>query len=135
MSDIVLPEFRLNSILPDQVDRINCRLVLLNTKPGRASTYLVLAAPENAKTQRSSRMVERVWPEVVLGIMVETEGDGNQTDGTVKSWNLHPTRKDGAGWRKKKIEMVRGRDFAARCLLGWWAEQNDHRLNPERDSK
>jgi hypothetical protein len=128
MSEIVLSEFNLRSISIDQIDQnqIWLRLVLLNTKPGRASTYLVLAFPENAKDKSSDHVV-LTWPEVVLGLITETHGDGNQTDGTEKSWNLHPTMKNGNGWRKKPVMLVRGRSYAAICLLGWWAGQNEKR--------
>lgn len=131
MKEINLREFRLNSILPDEVDQIRLRLVLLNTKPGRASTYLVLAFPENAKDKSKGQIVV-TWPEIAVGIMVETHGDGNQTDGTEKSWNVFPTKKDGSGWRKRPVMMVRGRSYAALLLLDWWAQENDRRLNPER---
>jgi hypothetical protein len=120
-----LSDFRLDSISEADLSHIMTRTILLNTKPGDPSTYLVTAFPSTAKEKYSQFFdVVHTWPEVVIGIISETQDDGNQTDGSQKSWALRPTRKDGHGWRKNSIIRVRGRDYAARLLLGWWADQN-----------
>lgn len=127
MSEIILPEFRLNSITPDMIDQIWLRLVLINTRPGRASTYLVVAFPQNAKDKSKGQIVI-TWPEIVLGFIAET----GVVEGSQKWWDIHPTLKSGKGWRKKKVGTWVGRDKAATRLLIWWADQNEERLNPER---
>lgn len=124
--------FRVSTIFPEDVPVTITRLVMLNTKPGNQSTYLVLASPDDAKIKRShdGRTIS-VWPEVVVGIIAEGQSDGRQDDGSRKVWNVHPTLRAGLGWRKKKVMTVAGRDYAARYLLAWWAEQNEQRRNPE----
>lgn len=125
---IKLSEFNIGSIRHDQIVQIKTRLILLNTKPGMPSEYIVTAFPENAKERPSGDSYTiSTWPEVVIGIIVETHGDGNQTNGTEKSWHLHPTLRSGRGWRKKKVMLVRGRNYAARLLLGWTASENEKR--------
>lgn len=121
-----LSDFRLDSINAADLEHVKIRITLLNTKKGGPSTYLVTAFPAAAKEKVSDTLglVINTWPEVVIGIISETQDDGNQTDGSQKSWALRPTRKDGHGWRKNSIMRVRGRDYAARLLLGWWADQN-----------
>lgn len=127
MSEIVLRDFNIGSITPEQIGQIKIRLILLNTRPGLiGSEYIVTAFPENAKEKRGHYSVT-TWPEVVLGIIAETKDDGNQTDRKQKSWTLHPTLRSGRGWRKKSIATVKGRDNAAEQLLGWTTEQNQKR--------
>jgi hypothetical protein len=119
-----LNDFRLDSISQEDLSHVRTRIILLNTKADGVSTYLVTASPITAKEKVSHQgLVVSTWPEVVIGILSETEDDGNQGSG--KSWAVRPTRKDGKGWRKNSIMRVRGREYAARLLLGWWAEQND----------
>lgn len=126
-ADKSLNDFRLDTITESDVPHVRTRMTLLNTKPG-TSSYLVTAYPTTAKEKVTHQGLNvTTWPEVVIGILNETEDCGQQGSG--KSWTLHPTLKTGKGWWKKSIMTVRGREYAARCLLGWWAEQND----PERD--
>lgn len=123
-SEIDLRAFRIDRIRRDEVDRILTRLVLVNTKPGRASQYMVTAFPANAKAKQStSGLTISTWPEVVIGFIMESGSNGGE-----KLWNLHPTLKSGTGWRKKSIWTVTGRDAAARYLLSWTANENEVRI-------
>jgi hypothetical protein len=121
-----LSEFRLDTISEADLEYVRTRIIMLNTKSDAIpATYLVTAFPIIAKEKTAQQgLVVMTWPEVVIGIISETKDDGNQTDGSQKSWALRPTRKDGRGWRKNSIMRVRGRDYAARLLIGWWAEHN-----------
>jgi hypothetical protein len=117
--------FSLTTISVADVPHITCRLILINTKPGRASEYLVTAYPNAAKerwTSAGNQKVLTVWPEVVIGILVE-----DYSEGANKVWSYHPTLRSGLGWRKKRVGAWLGRSKAAVALLRWWAAGNEER--------
>jgi hypothetical protein len=126
-AEIDLRAFNIGSIKVDQVEQIQTRLILLNTRPGTPSEYIVTAFPKNAK-QKTSGLTVTTWPEVVLGIIAEIELlEMHETNRSQRSWTLHPTLRSGRGWRKKSIMTVGGRSNAARSLLEWTALANDKR--------
>lgn len=118
---IELPTFNIGSFLPEHVKKIKTRLILLNTKPGQASEYIVTAFPENAKEKfDKSGYTVSTWPEVVIGIIVANSDEPDR-----RRWDLHPTLKSGRGWRKRSVWTVQDRNAAARFLLRWTATENE----------
>lgn len=132
-----LKSFDITTIVPEQIPHIDMRLVNMSRR-GNASTYLIMAMPNEAKVKHGKmETIVFVWPEVCIGMIGANHGGIGQTTW----WDIFPHRRRGTGFRHKSIAQIPGREAAATNLLIWWSSENAKRRNkqpaaveaPERD--